>query len=286
MRSLILLLALNFAFSVPSAFAQDDNENLPAYLRDRGTGIPTSMFGTYVNKGEFLIYPFYEFYMDKNAEYAPDEVGFDEDEDFRGKARAHEYLIFLAYGATDKLSIEFEAAYYITATQWRSDDDYTAMPDKVNQSGTGDIQMQLNYSWAKETDTRPEFFSYGEIVFPNNGHLGLIGTEDYEFKVGSGLIRGLPWGTLSIRAAVEYSKAESKMEPGEIAVEYLKRVNKHLRLYLGFEGAQDEIECITEAQVLLGRNVFLKINNAFGVTSKAAGWAPEIGIMCALPTGY
>ena len=41
-------------------------EELPYYLQDRGTGIPTSQFGTYVRKGELLIYPFYEYYYDSN----------------------------------------------------------------------------------------------------------------------------------------------------------------------------------------------------------------------------
>lgn len=39
-------------------------EDLPFYLKDRGTGIPTSMFGTYVRKEEVLVYPFYEYYYD------------------------------------------------------------------------------------------------------------------------------------------------------------------------------------------------------------------------------
>jgi hypothetical protein len=33
----------------------------PTYLEDRGTGIPTSMFGTYVRRGELLVYPFFEY---------------------------------------------------------------------------------------------------------------------------------------------------------------------------------------------------------------------------------
>src|SRR5881397_2855737 len=34
---------------------------LPPYLADRGRGIATSQFGTYVGKGEWLIYTFYEY---------------------------------------------------------------------------------------------------------------------------------------------------------------------------------------------------------------------------------
>ncbi|HEY1306939.1 MAG TPA: hypothetical protein VGF24_25470 [Vicinamibacterales bacterium] len=32
----------------------------PPHLRDRGTGVATSMFGTYVRNGEWLFYPFME----------------------------------------------------------------------------------------------------------------------------------------------------------------------------------------------------------------------------------
>ena len=43
------------------------------------------------------------------------------------------------------------------------------------------------------------------------------------------------------------------------------------------------MELITEAQWHLARHVYFKFNNAFGVTSKATDWAPEIGIMFSLP---
>ncbi len=38
---------------------------------------------------------------------------------------------------------------------------------------------------------------------------------------------------------------------------------------------------MAEAQVFLRPNIFLKLNNAVGITSKASGWAPEIGVMFA-----
>jgi len=69
------------------------SQEVPAYLRDRGTGIPTSQFGTYVRKGELLIYPFYEYYYDKDFEYEPFEFGFSSKQEFRGRYRAHEGLI-------------------------------------------------------------------------------------------------------------------------------------------------------------------------------------------------
>jgi hypothetical protein len=56
-------------------------------------------------------------------------------------------------------------------------------------------------------------------------------------------------------------------EPGEDALDYLRRVSPWFRVYAGIEGSEDEVE---EREV--------KINNAFGVTPKAPGWAPEIGV--------
>ena len=81
--------------------------------------------------------------------------------------------------------------------------------------------------------------------------------------MGTGVIRGFSWGTMVVKASVEYSMEENKFEIGEMAIEYLKRLSPHWRIYVGLEGAEDEI----------------KFNNAFGVTSKATDWAPEIGIM-------
>jgi len=253
------------------------------YLRDRGTGIPTSMFGTYGNGGELLIYPFFEFYFDDNIEYSPAEFGFLPDEDHRGKFRASEYLLFVGYGVSDRLFIEAEIAA-IDAELEKADDDPSYMPDKISDSGWGDTQIQFDWRWWRENESKPEFFSYLEVVFPHDEDKPLRGTADWEFKGGSGLVRGFSFGTMTVRAAIEYNMEEDKFEVGEIALEYLKRVSKSWRLYAGVEGAQDEIELITEAQWHISDRVFCKFNNAFGITSKATDWAPEIGIMFSFPT--
>ena len=66
---------------------------------------------------------------------------------------------------------------------------------------------------------------------------------------------------------------------GETSIEYLKRINPKWRVFLAVEGAQDEWEGITELQWHFRPDMFLKLNNAFGLTSKAEDWAPEVGIM-------
>ncbi len=254
-----------------------------SYLKDRGTGTPTSMFGTYANKGELLIYPFYEYYYDNDAEYSPSEFSLDDDLDYRGKYRAHEALIFLGYGISDMVVLEIEAAL-IDAKLNKADDDPTELSEEISESGLGDVQMQLDWRWLKENESRPEFFSYGEVVFPLNKNRDLIGTADWEVKVGSGVIRGFNWGTMTVRVAFEYSFEENKVEPGELAIEYLKRLSPYWRVYLGVEAAQDEAELIAEVQWHLSDRVFVKLNNAFALTSKATDWAPEIGIMFLIPT--
>ncbi len=260
----------------PPAFSQ---EAQPFFLRDRGPGIPTSMFGTYIRKGEWIVYPFFEYYLDNNLEYSPNEFGFTLDQDFRGRYRASEGLVFLGYGISDRLAFEVEAAM-IHASLEKSPDDPTGMPAKLTESGLGDTQVQLDWMWSKESERRPGFFSYAEVVFPHHKTKYLIGTPELETKAGIGLIKGFRWGTITVRAAVE--QAGGVFDLGEIAVEYYRRLSRAFCVYAGFEGTQDEIEFIAEIQWWLSDTVRLKLNNGFGVTSKATGWAPEIGLMISI----
>ena len=58
-RSAVLLMLVVTMSTASVASAQENREG-PPYLQDRGTGVATSMFGTYVQKGELLVYPFFE----------------------------------------------------------------------------------------------------------------------------------------------------------------------------------------------------------------------------------
>jgi hypothetical protein len=264
-------------WQAPAAFAQG---NQPFYLKDRGPGIPTSMFGTYVQKGEWIVYPFFEYYLDNNMEYSPNEFGFSLDQDFRGRYRGSEALMFLSYGLTDRIAFELETAW-MHASLEKSPDDLSGMPTKLTESGLGDVQMEIRWMWSKETDRRPGFFSYGEVVLPHHKTKYLIGTPELETKAGIGLIRGFRWGTITVRAAVE--QAGGVVDFGEYAIEYYKRLSKRLGVYAGIEGTQDELEVISEVQLWLSDTVRFKINSAFGLTTKATGWAPEIGLMISFP---
>ena len=153
------------------------------------------------------------------------------------------------------------------------------MPAKLKESGLGDVESQIRWRWNKESYKRPEFFSYFETVFPLQKKKKLIGTQDWELKLGSGITKGVDWGTVTLRLATEYVIRENKLELGEYAVEYLKRVSKLFRFYIGVEGTEDEFELISDFQFHISSHAFIRSNNAFGITKKATDYAPEIGIL-------
>jgi hypothetical protein len=282
---------LSFAFALSTfmgALAQTPlPEELPVYLRDRGTGMATSMFGTYVRHREVLIYPFYEFYYDHNAEYVPSEINDAWPEaEYMATYIAHEGLLYVAYGITEWLMFEFEAAV-ISATQWKADND-TTLPDtvdSVHEAGLGDVEGQLRWRYFSETDFRPELFSYFETVFPLQPDRQLIGTSDWEFKLGAGVTKGFRFGTLTGRFAVEYDAGDNKVEPGEYALEYVRRLSKNFRLFGMVEGSQDEVELVAEIQIHFTEHVVWKINAGFGLSPKATDVAPETGMMFSLRFG-
>ena len=251
----------------------------PRYLRDRGTGIPTSMFGTYVRKGELLFYPFAEWYADRDLEYKPSELGYGVAEDFRGRYSASEALLFLGYGLTENIALELEGAV-ISAELEKSANDPSAMPSEVEEHGLGDVEAQIRWRFRRETEARPELFTYFETVFPFQKHRKLIGTSAWEYKLGFGMTRGYRWGTMTVRVAGEYSGEESKLEAGEYAIEYLRRLSPRWRIASLIEGNQlDEVALITEVQWHLLPRAFIKLNNGWGITRNATDFAPEVGVM-------
>jgi hypothetical protein len=54
-------------------------------------------------------------------------------------------------------------------------------------------------------------------------------------------------------------------------------VTEWLRVYAGIEGSEDEVEAITEAQLYVTPNIHLVLNNAIGITKKAADGLPRSG---------
>jgi hypothetical protein len=198
-RGLSLLLALMAAPAI--AAAQD---TLPAWLRDRGPGVRTSLLGSYVRHRELLIYPFYEYYSDHDLEYKPSELGYGPSQtDYRGKYRANEGIFFVGYGVGPDVALEFEAAV-IDATLETSR--ATSSAAEVHESGLGDVEGQIRWRFQRETATRPEFFTYLGAVAPLQKDQHLIGTQTWEVFGGVGFVRGYPWGTLTLRASVEFAE--------------------------------------------------------------------------------
>ena len=271
--ALAAALGLPLAGAHPAAAADD----LPVYLRDRGRGVQTSLFGSYIEKGELLVYPFYEPTFNSDQEYKPAELGYGLEQDFFAKRTDHEALVFLAYGFTDRIAIEVESAVYTTATQRKSKDDPSAMPNELTESGLGDTQAEIRWRLSDETERRPELFSYLETVFPLQSDKKLIGTSELEIILGAGLIKGGSWGTLSARASGVYS--DGSVDTDEFAVEYLKRTSASWRWVAAIEGNQDEWSAIGEAQWFVRPRTYLKLNSGFGLTEKAPDLAPEMGIM-------
>jgi hypothetical protein len=260
-----------FAASAPA-------QQPPAYQRDRGNGIATSMFATYVGPHELLVYPFFE-YTVQNLEYKPGDLGYGVNQDYRGRYHETESFLFLAYGVSHRLALEFEGALHTRARLRKSPSDTSAMPATFGESGLGDVQVEARWRWNDEAASRPEIFSYFETDFPFQRHRKLIGTQDWQFKFGTGAIKGFAFGTVTVRAAAEYHQDVGTIDLGEYAVEYMRRLSDTWRVYGGIEGRQDEVELITEAQYRLGAHSVLKLNTGFGLTAKAPRWAPEVGIL-------
>jgi len=258
------------------------SDNLPTYLRDRGTGVATSLLGTYVRKGELLAYPFYEYTGNNDQEYKPSELGFAGEHDYRGKYTEHEGLIFLSYGISENVALELESALYSSATLHKAPEDTSAVPSRLKESGFGDTQAEIHWRWWKENERRPELWSYFEAVFPFQKDRVLIGTQDWELIQGVGLTRGFRFGSLTGRVSASYSAGDKTVIFGEYALEYLRRLSPKWRAVLAMEGEQDEAAIIGEAQWRIAPRAVLKLNNGFGLTSKAPDLAPEIGLAFSL----
>jgi hypothetical protein len=274
-------LLLTVALAIVGGPRDTRAQELPPWLRDRGEGVTTSLFGTYVRGGELLVYPFYEYERNTADEYHGSELGFNPDEtDYLGTSTLHQGLLFLGYGVTDDLAIELEVAFYENATLEKAADDSTSgLPDRIHETGFGEVETQLRWRMAHESESRPEIYSFVEVAYPFQKDRKLIGIHDWEGAFGFGLVKGFAWGTVTPRASFEYEGAESSLEFGEWAVEYLKRVSDVVRIVTTLEGESDEFQLVGELQLWLSPRAFVKLNSGFGLTEKAPDVAPEVGVM-------
>lgn len=280
---LCFAVALIAAALPATALAQS---NGPDRSRDRGPGIPTSMFGTYIESGQLLLFPFVAYSRDHDREYNPARLGFGLDQDFRGRFQSTEVLLFAAYGVTDWLALELEASH-IRATLDKAPNDASSMPARTVESGVADFEGELRLRVARETDRRPEVFGFVEVTAPSHKHDVLIGDKDWDVRPGLGVVRGFSWGTMTFRTDVEYNRDDRHVDLGETSLEYLRRLSPSWRLNLAIEGgetgAPDEWELVSGVQWRLNDVLLVKADNVVGLFSKATDWSPQIGVMLALP---
>jgi hypothetical protein len=247
-------------------------------LRDRDNGATTSLLGSFVRKGEWMAYTFYEFERDSTAGYTGEDLGFEGDEEYVGQSTEHQAIMLLAWGVTPDLAIEFEAAFYQRATLERDpDDDTTGMPDRFSESRYGALEAQLHWRIATETEHRPEFFANLEVGPPDAGDMVLLGNSDWEAEAGLGAIKALPWGTMAVRASVAYDAGDGEIEMGEYAIEYCRRLTPSCRIAAALIGEPDELSLLSEVQWRFRENAFTRINVALGVTDEAPDFGGQFG---------
>jgi hypothetical protein len=269
----LLLLSMCLA---PSALPGQTQE--PQY-RDHDPGIPMSMLGSYVQQGHYLVYPFFEWYADHDLEYKPAELGYGNSTvDYRGRYRASEGIFYIAYGISENVAAEVEAAVITAELRPSLDDTSSARPARVHEAGLGDVEGQVRWRTQRETASRPEIWTFFEMVLPLQRTRHLIGTQDWEFSAGFGLTKGYRWGTMTFRASAEYS--DRQLDAGEYGIEYMKRLSPAWQVIGVIEGTQvDEISLITQVQWYFSRNARFRLNNAWGLTPNATDIAPEVGVM-------
>jgi hypothetical protein len=275
----VLLLASCTTTGTGSVEAEDW-QALPSYLQDRGTGVTTSIFGTYVRENELLVYPFWEYDKKSADEYHGSELGYVGDQDFLGKSKAEEVGLFLGYGLTEDLAIEVEGILHEKATFERAPEDTSSgLPPELEESGLGAVEAQLRWRFARETPTSPEWFTNLEVAFPLQKDKVLIGEQGWGFSVGLGMVRGFEWGTLTPRISVGYEREEDEFVLGEYAIEYLKRLDDRWRVVSTLEGEDDEVSIIGEVQYRIGAHAVIKVGSGFGITEQASDYAPEVGLL-------
>lgn len=283
-RKLAFLLALPLVLggTVLTGPLLAQEEYSSAQLRDRGPGLPTSMFGTYIRGGQVLVYPFFAYTRDQNREYQPDQFGVGGDVDFRGQYWSTETGVMVSYGVQDWLALEFTTTYMKASLEKSPSDPYPT-PQKTVESGLGDAEGQVRVRCFREAGHMPEMYAYMEITAPTQQDKVLIGDTEWDFKPGIGFARSFSWGTLSARTTGEYNHSEAKADFGETSIEYLKRLSRSWQVFLGVEGGEggplDEWHLVSDLAWRLSNNVTLKLDNTFGISSKANDWEPQFGIL-------
>ena len=285
MKSKIILTAGIFLFVV-SAQAQTnfaDYKQLPVYFHDRGKGMWTSLFGTYIQKHELLIYPFFEYSYQHDFEYPSSDPGFNGDQTYRSKYKQGEYLVYLGYAINNWMGVEFESGVYTSIK--KASADTSKVPTTYKETGFGDTQIEFNFRLLTETSNRPDVFAYQEFDLPFQKNKHITGKQELQSKSGVGLSKGFSFGTLTSRFAIIWAPQAGTVKIGEYSLEYLKRISPVVRIYSGFEGTNlGELEYFAEVQPHFGKrkDSFIRLNDGIGLTNQTLDHLPEIGVLISL----
>jgi hypothetical protein len=260
-------------------FAQQQE---PPNLRDRGPGVRTSEFQTYIGRHQLLFLTSASYAKDHNLEYNPLDWGYGNQSDLRGTFRSSSAQLWVAYGITDWLAVEVEGSS-LSARFERSSSDTTATPARIHESGLGDFAGQVRVRFAQERGRRPEIWGSVEVIPANQRRKVLIGDKLTDVKGEIGFTRGYRFGTMTFKTTVEWNHGDHHWDLGETSLEYLRRLSPDFRLLLAIEGgetgAPDEWVFVTAAQWRIANRFYLKFANGLGLMSKSTDWEPQVGIL-------
>ena len=91
-----------------------------AFSRDTGGGIPTSIFGTYIEPGQLLVYPYFEYSRDRNQEYQPGTPGLPKDQTLRARYESKEWNLMPGLGVARGLG--WGTVTFQTTVEYTRDD--------------------------------------------------------------------------------------------------------------------------------------------------------------------
>ncbi len=253
---------------------------------DRGTGIPASLFGTYIEQGRLMLYRSSKYLRDADHQYQPTEFGAGPDVDIRARLRSWSAQLWVGYGVTNWLAVEMEAAYVHARLDRAPGDTFpTGLPRE--ESGIADIEGQFRTRLRTESRRTPELFAYAEVVIPTQTRSVLVGEPDFDIKPGIGFVKGTGVGTVQGRLGLEYNHRESKLDFGEVSLEWIRRFSPAVRTHIILEGGETGALAIWEQipgiLVTLTRRESLKFDSQIGLSSKSPDWVLQGGLMIAFP---
>ena len=254
-------------------------------LRDRGPGVSTSLTGIYVNDGEWLGSATYQNLENRGFQYAPEEFGFPDENDYLGKYKFSGGIFFAGYGLSDSVSLGLKVTGG-SAKFNKASDDPSALPAEVKESGLGEVAPELTWRFMRETASRPELFTYVSVLIPHDSDNRLLGTEDWVVLPGIGINRGFSWATLSARMGFEYDTAStSTLDFGQWTVEGQRRFSDAWWLSAGLVGTVgggnnfDEVWQTTYVEWSANPHVTVRFGSRIGLTTMTEGWTGELGIV-------